>query len=88
LITAALAYFVAPFDVEPEEVYGPRGYLDDLFLCAYVLEELRSLVPLQVLEDAWEAEFELVPTVQTVLEQSAAALGSKRDDVLRYVGLI
>ncbi|MER3419421.1 MAG: DUF1232 domain-containing protein [Chloroflexota bacterium] len=88
LITAALAYFVAPFDVEPEEIYGPRGYLDDVFLCAYVLQELQSFVPSAVLEDAWEAEFELAPTVRAVLERATAALGSKRDDVLRYVGLI
>ena len=87
LITAALAYFVAPYDVEPEEVYGPRGYLDDLFLCAYVVRELQRTLPQQVLEQAWEAEFELEPAVTQVLAVTGAALGEKRDAVLRYVGL-
>ncbi|MFQ5888213.1 MAG: YkvA family protein [Candidatus Hydrothermarchaeales archaeon] len=33
IINATIAYFAAPFDALPEEVYGPVGYLDDLFLC-------------------------------------------------------
>ncbi|MFQ5932087.1 MAG: YkvA family protein [Nitrospiraceae bacterium] len=87
LINAAIAYFVAPYDVEPEEVYGPRGYLDDLYLCAYVVRELRSLLPDSVLEEAWEAEFDLLPTADAVYDKAGAALGEKTDSVLRYVGL-
>ena len=37
LINAALAYFVSPYDVYPEEVYGAEGFTDDIFLCLYVV---------------------------------------------------
>ena len=88
LITAPLAYFVAPYDVSPEEVYGPIGYLDDLFLCAHVVRQLQTMLPGEVLEQAWEAEFDLPTTTDGVYAKSRAALGEKADEVLRYVGLL
>ncbi len=87
LINAAIAYFVAPYDVQPEEVYGPFGYLDDLFLCTYVIRELRSLVPHEVMENAWEAEFDLQQITDMVYERCRVSLGEKTDAVLQYVGL-
>lgn len=87
LINAAIAYFVAPYDVHPEEVYGPFGYLDDLFLCAYVIRELRSLLPDEVMEDAWEAEFDLKQITDAVYEKSREGLDEKTDAILKYVGL-
>ena len=38
-ISAALGYFVAPFDIIPEQIYGPDGYIDDLYIVSYVLME-------------------------------------------------
>lgn len=40
LINSALGYFVAPDDVLPDDVYGPEGYIDDVFVCAIVLKRL------------------------------------------------
>ncbi len=31
-ISAAIAYYVIPNDVIPEEIYGPYGYIDDIFI--------------------------------------------------------
>ena len=87
LICAALAYFVAPYDVEPEEIYGPRGFVDDVYLCASVARELRTLLPAAVLETAWEAEFPFEETIDRAYERARAALGERTTDVLRYVGL-
>lgn len=36
-ICGAIAYYVTPDDVIPENVYGPYGYIDDIFLSSYVL---------------------------------------------------
>jgi len=87
LISAAIAYFVAPYDVQPEEVYGPLGYLDDLFLCTFVLRELRSSIPDEVIKGAWEAEFDLDQIADSVYEKSRESLGDKTDAILHYVGL-
>lgn len=86
-IAAALAYFVAPYDVEPEEVYGPLGYLDDLFVCTHVVRELRALLPAEVLEAAWEAEFDLDATTDAVYEKTRKRLGERAAEALAYVGL-
>ncbi|GIU69270.1 MAG: hypothetical protein KatS3mg002_0506 [Candidatus Woesearchaeota archaeon] len=40
LINAALGYFVSPDDVLPDDIYGPEGYVDDVFLCTYVIRKL------------------------------------------------
>jgi uncharacterized membrane protein YkvA (DUF1232 family) len=39
-ICTVLGYFVAPLDLIPEEIYGPAGYVDDIFLCALMLKKL------------------------------------------------
>ncbi|MCX7623070.1 MAG: DUF1232 domain-containing protein [Thermomicrobium sp.] len=87
LVCAALAYFVVPYDVEPEEIYGPRGFVDDVYLCAYVARVLRAMLPADVMEVAWDAEFPLFETIDRVYEQARQVLGERTDAVLRYVGL-
>jgi len=39
MIGGALAYFILPFDLLPEAILGPVGYLDDLVLAAAVLSQ-------------------------------------------------
>src|SRR5436305_13954364 len=39
MIGGALAYFILPFDLLPEAILGPVGYLDDLVLAAAVLAQ-------------------------------------------------
>lgn len=39
-INAAIAYYVIPNDVIPEEIYGPYGYIDDIFVATYVLKRI------------------------------------------------
>ena len=35
-IIAAIAYFILPEDIIPEDKFGPVGYVDDIYLCAFV----------------------------------------------------
>ena len=37
-ICGAIAYYVNPDDVIPEQIYGPYGYIDDIYLSCYVLK--------------------------------------------------
>ena len=41
-ICGAIAYYVTPDDVIPEQVYGPYGYIDDIYLSSYVLKMVAS----------------------------------------------
>jgi uncharacterized membrane protein YkvA (DUF1232 family) len=40
LIAGVVAYFISPYDLLPEAILGPVGYLDDLVLSAAVLSQL------------------------------------------------
>ena len=46
-------------DIIPESIYGPDGYVDDIFVCCYILKEIISEVGLFVIENLWEGADEL-----------------------------
>ena len=41
-LCGAIAYYVTPDDVIPENIYGPYGYIDDIYLSSYVLKMVAS----------------------------------------------
>nr|WP_294999701.1 YkvA family protein [uncultured Methanobrevibacter sp.] len=41
-ICGAIAYYVTPDDVISEQVYGPYGYIDDIYLSSHVLKMVAS----------------------------------------------
>lgn len=88
LVCRAIAYFIMPFDVLPEELYGPEGYLDDVYFCLWSMDRLAGELPEHVLEDAWEGEGLLLGVVDDYLPAVRDALDPEdREKILRYVGL-
>lgn len=88
LVCQGLAYFITPFDVLPEEVHGDEGYLDQVYLCLWVLNRLREELPEHVLEEAWEGEGDLTDLVDDELPRVEAALPEEAGErVRRYVGV-
>ena len=59
-ICAALGYFVVPFDIIPEQIYGPNGYIDDIFLCSYILKEIESEKGIIFLDGYWKGDERLM----------------------------
>ena len=39
---AAMGYFVAPYDIFPEETFGAIGYVDDLMFALNVLHQIKD----------------------------------------------
>lgn len=72
IVNAVLAYFVAPFDVLPEEL-GPYGLLDDLYVAAHAYQLLRRELPEELLLRAWRRRGKSPP-------QSVKGKASKDDD--------
>lgn len=87
LVNAAIAYFVAPYDVIPEEVYGPIGFMDDIFLCLYVIKRLREIIEVELLEDNWEGMESLLGIVNEVYPIVEKSVGDDRVKILDYVGI-
>lgn len=87
LINAAIAYFVAPYDVLPEEVHGPIGFMDDIFLCTFVLRNLEGIVSLELLEDNWDGVEPLKDILDQVYPEAKEHMGEEASNILDYVGL-
>jgi uncharacterized membrane protein YkvA (DUF1232 family) len=87
-VFCALGYFVAPNDVIPEEVYGPLGYVDDIYLCAWVLDRLVRKYGAPFVSPFWEREEDPIEEfLPYVLEETAKDLKEKTTEILSYTGL-
>lgn len=86
-VSAALAYYVAPFDIIPEQIYGPHGYIDDVFICVYVIKDVADELGYDFLDNIWDGEEELDEVVEECYSESTKILKDKVDEILSYVGL-
>lgn len=88
-ISCVLGYFVAPRDVIPEEIYGPAGYIDDIFLCCFVLNDLKKKHGVAFLKSFWDYEEDLEQVLDYSYKKSSKIIQEKnlKDKILKYVGL-
>lgn len=89
LVNAALSYLVLEDDLIPDKL-GRKGHLDDLFICAYVLKEIRDKVSKNIiLENMGDLEYgdEIFQIIYDVVNRSSSFLGEKTEQILEYVGL-
>jgi len=87
LVLAAIAYFILPADVIPEDIHGPYGYVDDIFLCAFVADVLyRETGSRALLEQNWDGEAPILPLIQDILTHETDLIGEERGKILKYIG--
>jgi uncharacterized membrane protein YkvA (DUF1232 family) len=87
LVLAAIAYFILPVDVIPEELEGPYGYVDDIWLCAFVAERVRREVGGEaILVENWDGEAPVVELVEELLVEEDLLTGEESKRVLAYIG--
>lgn len=87
MICAAMGYLVAPNDIIPEEIFGPHGYIDDVYLCSVVIDELAGRMGYRFLEEYWSGDEDLESVVDECISRTSEILGDKRSSVLEYTGL-
>lgn len=87
MMNAAIAYFVVPFDVIPEEIYGPYGYIDDVFLCSYVLLEIKKKYGKSLLDKYWDGDEPITDVLKNAQKVTKKELRSKTKEILEYSGL-
>ena len=87
IIDAALAYFVIPNDIISESEHGAIGYIDDVFICAYVLKEIKDKVSEKVLIDFWDEESDILDLVEEVYKKSKKIIRPQYTEILEFVGL-
>lgn len=67
LLAGALIYFIWPFDLLPEAILGPIGYLDDLILAAYAVNTILQNTDASVLRQHWGGRSEVLVAVRRAL---------------------
>lgn len=88
MINAALGYFVSPDDVLPDDIYGPEGYVDDVFLCVYVIRKLYPVYK-QLMKKLWNGDVDFEIAVEESYLNCKKYLEEKNliERILTYSGL-
>lgn len=86
-VCAAIAYYVTPYDIISEQIYGPFGYIDDIFICCFVLNEIKNDIGYGTLEKLWDRDKSLNDVILECYEKSSEILGDKKQSIIEYVGL-
>jgi len=74
-VAAVIAYFVSPFELIPEGIIGPVGYVDDIALAVYVLDSIVNHAGPDVLRRHWAGDEDILVIVKTVLAHSTRIMG-------------
>ncbi|MHA1482246.1 MAG: YkvA family protein [Candidatus Heimdallarchaeaceae archaeon] len=88
LVNAALSYLVLEEDIIPDKE-GKDGYLDDLYICAYVLKEIRDKVSKNIiLDNIGDLDFEddIFQLIYDVVNRASDILEDKTEKILDIVG--
>ena len=75
-IAAAVAYFISPVDFLPELLLGPLGFLDDIAVAAYVLNDILNEIDPQIVLKHWAGDKNLLYTVKNIVINSQEMLGA------------
>ncbi|OCA87805.1 hypothetical protein A8F94_08150 [Bacillus sp. FJAT-27225] len=75
-LAGAIAYFVSPIDVIPEAITGPVGYVDDIAIAAYVLNNIINDTNPDLVKSHWAGDEDVLNVIQRILEIADGMLGS------------
>jgi len=76
-LTVAIAYFVSPLDLIPEEFWGALGYVDDIALTAYVLNDILQSNNPQIILKHWQISEDLTDLISNILNDAEEMVGKK-----------
>ena len=87
-VNAAISYYVVPMDVIPEQVYGPYGYIDDIYISVFVLRKVAHELGYDFLQELWSNDEDVENIIEICFKETVEVLEDKVEDILTYVGLI
>jgi uncharacterized membrane protein YkvA (DUF1232 family) len=88
IVLAALGYFVIPGDIISEELHGPAGYIDDIYVCSLVAEHIRrELKTEELLARNWQGSTPLPHLIQEFVSKEKDLLGDKKGQILDFLGI-
>lgn len=87
-LCSAIAYYVVPMDIIPEQIYGPYGYIDDIYISVYVLRIVADEYGYDFIQKIWDKPQDIKNVMDDCERKSLEVL--KEDEIksiLTYVGL-
>ncbi len=69
-LVSAIVYFISPIDILPEAFLGPIGYLDDLGLAAYILNDLLNSVDLKIIKRNWAGDVDILYKIKKMITRT------------------
>lgn len=75
-IAGIIAYFISPLDFLPELLLGPIGYLDDIALTAYILNDIINEVDPKIIQRNWAGDRDILNLVKTIVANTNNMIGS------------
>lgn len=87
-VCGAIAYYVTPDDVIPEQIYGPYGYIDDIYLSSHVLKMVSEVHGYGFIQDNCTDGFNVEKIVEECETKSLEILKDEEaKSILDYIGL-
>jgi uncharacterized membrane protein YkvA (DUF1232 family) len=74
-LVLVLGYFISPFDLFPEALFGPLGYADDAALAALVLHGLIGRAGPEIVREHWAGEGDVLALIEQLLRTMDERLG-------------
>ena len=71
-----IAYFISPIDLLPELLLGPLGYLDDIALTAYVINQYINETDPSIVRELWAGDQDILSTLKNVISTADKFIGS------------
>lgn len=75
-LVGLIAYFISPLDLLSEVFLGPVGYLDDVALTAYVLNDIINEIDPKIVQRNWAGERDILHLIKTIIANANNILGS------------
>ncbi len=72
---AGVAYFIMPIDFLPEAILGPIGYMDDLAVAAYILNDYLNNNDPDIIYEHWAGEGDVLASIQNIATTANYFLG-------------
>jgi uncharacterized membrane protein YkvA (DUF1232 family) len=85
MISAALGYFVLEEDVIPDT--EENGYIDDLYLVTFVLNEIRNNQSREIIIRNWNGEEDIISLIDEMFIETGNIVGPLSIKILQKVGL-
>jgi len=85
MISAALGYFVLEEDVITDT--ETNGYIDDLYLVTYILNEIKNNQSPEIIIRNWDGEKDIIRLIDEIFIEASEIIGPLSKQILQKVGL-